>query len=90
MIVDNHNLSHHKLSRQNGLSTGDFRPDLPEVAHTPDRPVCHRQPDSTVQQEPAQGPSQSEPPCLAPSASTLRVQGFSGQVAEQIEAPQRG
>ena len=44
-------------------------------------PTLKTQPsNSTIQWEPAQGPSQSEFPCLAPRASTIRVKGFSGQV----------
>ena len=44
---------------------------------------------STVQSVPAQGPSQSEPPCLAPRASAIQQAGFSAEVATRIEAPQR-
>ena len=44
---------------------------------------------STVQQEHGQGPFQSQPPNLAPRSSTIRVQCFSGQVAERIEVLQR-
>ena len=48
-------------------------------------PTLPTQPsDSTVQQELAQRPYQPVPPCLAPRASTIRV-----QVEEQIEAPPR-
>ena len=44
---------------------------------------------STVQSVSSQGPSQSEPPCLAPRASAIQQAGFSAEVATRIEAPQR-
>ena len=44
---------------------------------------------STVQSVSSQGPSQSEPSCLAPRASAIKQAGFSAEVATRIEAPQR-
>ena len=44
---------------------------------------------STVQSVSSQGPSQSEPSCLAPRASAIQQAGFSAEVATRIEAPQR-
>ena len=47
-----------RLSHHNGMasSQGDLRPDLPEVAHTPDRPVCHQvQQETTPVHVPRQG-----------------------------------
>ena len=41
------------------------------------------------QRSPAQGSGESQSPCLPPRASTIKEQGFSDQVAAQIEAPQR-
>ena len=48
-----------------------------------------RSPDSAVQRQPSQGSSKFELSCLAPRAQNIREQGFSDQVAERIEAPQR-
>ena len=48
-----------------------------------------RSPDSAIQRQPSQGSSKFEPSCLAPRAQNIREQGFSDQVAERIEAPQR-
>ena len=45
--------------------------------------------DSTVQRTSSQEPRQSESACLAPRASAIHKQGFSNEVAERIEAPQR-
>ena len=45
--------------------------------------------DSTVQRSSSQEPQQSEPACVAPRASAIHKQGFSDEVAERIEAPQR-
>ena len=42
-----------------------------------------------VQQKPAQGSAEFEPPFLALPAKAIREQGFSDQVAENIEASQR-
>ena len=44
---------------------------------------------SAVQRTSSQEPRQSEPTCLAPRASAIHNQGFSNEVAERIEAPQR-
>ena len=46
--------------------------------------------DSTVQRTSSQEPQQSESACLAPRISAIQKQGFSDEVAERIEAPQRG
>ena len=46
--------------------------------------------DSTIQRVSPQEPQQSESACLAPRASAIQKQGFSDEVAERIEAPQRG
>ena len=45
--------------------------------------------DSTLQSVPSQGPSQSEPTCMAPRAFAIQPAGFSEEVATRIEAPQR-
>ena len=44
---------------------------------------------STIQSVSSQGPSQSEPPCLAPRASAIQQASFSAEVATRIEAPPR-
>ena len=44
---------------------------------------------STVQSVSSQGPSQSEPSCLAPRASAIQQAGFSAEMATRIEAPQK-
>ena len=46
--------------------------------------------DSTVQRTSSQEPQQSESSCLAPRVYAIQKQGFSDEVAERIEAPQRG
>ena len=46
--------------------------------------------DSTIQRVSPQEPQQSESPCLTPRASAIQKQGSSDEVAERIEAPQRG
>ena len=46
--------------------------------------------DSTIQRVSPQEPQQSESACLAPRASAIQKLGFSDEVAERIEAPQRG
>ena len=43
----------------------------------------------TVQRTSSQEPQQSKPACVAPRASAIHKQGFSDEVAERIEAPQR-
>ena len=45
---------------------------------------------STIQPNPTQKSVKSESVCLAPRATAIEEQGFSGAVAAQIEAPQRG
>ena len=45
--------------------------------------------DTTIQRPSSQEPQQSESTCLAPRASSIQEQGFSGEVAARIEAPQR-
>ena len=51
-----------------------------DTVNSPSVPTLPNQPsDSTLQQKPTQGLSQSELPYMAPRASTTRVQGFSGQ-----------
>ena len=45
--------------------------------------------DSAVQRTSSQEPQQSKPACVAPRASAIHKQGFSDEVAERIEAPQR-
>ena len=45
--------------------------------------------DSTVQRGSSPEPQQSEPTCLAPRACAIKQQGFTEEVATQIEAPQR-
>ena len=44
---------------------------------------------TAFQQAPSQEPQQSESACLAPRASAIQEQGFSDEVTERIEAPQR-
>ena len=46
--------------------------------------------DSFQSSSDAPEPQQSESSCLAPRVSTIQRQGFSDEVAERIEAPQRG
>ena len=46
--------------------------------------------DSTIQPDPTQESVKSEPTCLVPRATAIKEQGFSEEVAAQIEAPQRG
>ena len=46
--------------------------------------------DSAIQPDPAQEPVKPEPICLSPRATAIKEQGFSGAVAAQIDAPQRG
>ena len=46
--------------------------------------------ESTIQRVSLQEPLQSESACLAPRASAMQKQGFSDEVAERFEAPQRG
>ena len=55
-------------------------PPLPATPNQPSYPA--------IQWEPVKTPH-SESPSLVPCDSTIRIQGFSGQVAEWIEAPQR-
>ena len=43
-----------------------------------------------VQRTSSEEPQQSESACLAPRVYAIRKQGFSDEVAERIEAPQRG
>ena len=45
--------------------------------------------DTTLQSDPSQKSGQSESPCMAPRATTIKEQGFSEAVATRIEAPQR-
>ena len=45
--------------------------------------------DSTLQSVSSQGPSQSEPACMAPRAFAIQQAGFSEEVVTRIEAPQR-
>ena len=45
--------------------------------------------DTTLQSDPSQKSDQPQSPCLAPRASTIKEQGFSQEVATNIEAPQR-
>ena len=45
--------------------------------------------DSAIQRTSSQELRQSKPACLAPRASAIHKQGFSDEVAERIEAPQR-
>ena len=44
---------------------------------------------STIQPDLTQKSVKSQPPCLAPRATTIKEQGFSEAVAARIEAPQR-
>ena len=46
--------------------------------------------DTTIQSDPSHKPDESEPPCMAPRATSIKEQGFSQAVAARIEAPQRG
>ena len=46
--------------------------------------------DTTIQSDPSQKSDESEPPCMAPRATSIKEQGFSQAVAARIEAPQRG
>ena len=59
----------------------------------------HVQPNSTesaqstniaLQSDSSQKSDKSKSPCMAPRASAIKEQGFSGAVAARIEAPQRG
>ena len=45
---------------------------------------------TTLQSDPSQKSDKPEPACMAPRASAIKEQGFSGAVAARIEAPQRG
>ena len=61
------------------------------VQSDPTVPAQHTQLSvSAFQPGPSQEPVKSEPTCLAPRASAIKEQGFSGAVAARIEAPQRG
>ena len=55
-----------------------------------DPPVSAQSGISTFQPDPAQEPVKPELTCLAPRATANKEQGFSEEVAAQIEAPQRG
>ena len=46
--------------------------------------------DTALQSDPSQKSDKSKSPCMAPRASTIKVQGFSEAVAARIEAPERG
>ena len=46
--------------------------------------------DTALQSDPSQKSDESEPPCMAPRATSIKEQGFSQAVAVRIEAPQRG
>ena len=46
--------------------------------------------DTALQSDPSQKSDESEPPCMAPRATSIKEQGFSKAVAARIEAPQRG
>ena len=65
-------------------SSGNVQSD-PTVPAQPSHPGV-----SAIQQDPAQELVQPEPTCLAPRATAIKEQGFSGEVAARIEAPQRG
>ena len=53
-------------------------------------PTSHGLGDSTVQWISSQEPQQSQSACVAPRISAIQKQGFSDEVAEKMEAPQRG
>ena len=65
-------------------SSGNVQPDSPVSAQHTQSGV------SAIQPGPTQEPVKSESTCLAPRASAIKEQGFSGAVAERIEATQRG
>ena len=46
--------------------------------------------DTALQSDPSQKSDESEPPCMAARATSIKEQGFSQAVAARIEAPQRG
>ena len=56
----------------------------------------HVQPESAqpantaLQSDPSQKSDKSKSPCMAPTVSAIKEQGFSEAVAARIEAPQRG
>ena len=53
-------------------------------------PATSRDPvDRAIQSVSTQRSPRSQPTCLAPRASSIETQGFSDEVATQIEAPQR-
>ena len=46
--------------------------------------------DTAFQSDPSQKSDKPKSPCMAPRATAIKEQGFSGTVAARIEAPQRG
>ena len=57
----------------------------PPQSAQPAQPV-----DTALQSDPSQKSDESESPCMAPRATSIKEQGFSEAVAARIEAPQRG
>ena len=61
------------------------------VQPNPSEPAQSVQPvDTALQSDASQKSDKSESPCMAPRASAIKEQGFSGAVAARIDAPQRG
>ena len=67
---------------------------LEPSGHVQSNPIEPSQPaqsvDTALQSDPSQKSDISKSPCMAPSASAIKEQGFSAAVAARIEAPQRG
>ena len=60
------------------------------VQSGPPQPAQHDQSvDTALQSDPSQKSDKSKSPFLAPRATAIKEQGFSGAVASRIEAPQR-
>ena len=61
------------------------------VQSDPTEPALLAQPVNTaLQSDPSQKSDKPKSPCMAPRATSIKVQGFSEAVAARIEAPQRG
>ena len=64
---------------------------LDHVQSDPTEPAQPAKPPNTaIQSDPSQKSDKSQSPCMAPRATAIKEQGFSGAVASRIEAPQRG
>ena len=67
------------------LGPGEF-----VCSDSPPSPTGKGPGDLTIQWTSSQEPQQSESACLAPRIFAIQKKGFSDEVAERIEAPQRG